>query len=421
MLTFKERKILIISYTFPPQGGVGGRRWAKFVKYFVRAGIDVQVIASEPLNHTSIWQEDIASFTNRITYLPSSTGKILRTVPVGIAEKLRYRVTLLRNKILHKGNYYDWSIDWNNQLLPEVERLIAEGYTTIIASGGPFSYLYDLSSLRAKYGASLKLIADFRDPWTENRTAFGYDQISGKRFQFEKHKEQTVIERFDAVVTVADEMTEYFKTHDVGQSTHFQTLINGFDQDDYASLIPKRSEDLLHLVFVGTLYHKTIDHVKAFCSALNHLAPQLSDQVKIHFYGEMHPDARQLLQQLSFVVLHGSVPREAAQQALCNADMAMLFLTDDLTYSFSTKFCEYIAFELPIWVISEQGKTPDVIVENRIGIHSLPEVKSIQKGIDEVLTFNQGENETGYTLFDKTPFDLQSIAEDYLKLLTKIS
>ena len=52
--------ILIISHTFPPYKGIGGRRWAKFAKELARRGHPVHVVhsaGSEDLMG-SLWTDD---------------------------------------------------------------------------------------------------------------------------------------------------------------------------------------------------------------------------------------------------------------------------------------------------------------------------------------------------------------------------
>jgi hypothetical protein len=53
--------ILIIAYKFPPMGGIGTRRWAKFSKYLARKGYKVHILTiNYPYIDKMNWYKDIA-------------------------------------------------------------------------------------------------------------------------------------------------------------------------------------------------------------------------------------------------------------------------------------------------------------------------------------------------------------------------
>ena len=63
MLNKVKKKILVVSYTFPPSPGIGGRRWAKFSKVLVQKGWDVDVIAAKITRDSeSVWMKDVLHF-----------------------------------------------------------------------------------------------------------------------------------------------------------------------------------------------------------------------------------------------------------------------------------------------------------------------------------------------------------------------
>src|ERR1700716_4240012 len=44
-----ERRLLVITYHFPPDGAIGGQRWAGLSKYLARLGWEVHVVTASPL------------------------------------------------------------------------------------------------------------------------------------------------------------------------------------------------------------------------------------------------------------------------------------------------------------------------------------------------------------------------------------
>ena len=53
--------ILIICHSFPPNSGIGGRRWAKFAKELAHRGYTVHVIRNSTTARvrTSLWTNDV--------------------------------------------------------------------------------------------------------------------------------------------------------------------------------------------------------------------------------------------------------------------------------------------------------------------------------------------------------------------------
>jgi len=411
------RRIIVICFSFPPQSGIGGRRWAKFAKYFKRSGIDFKIITTAPMDWNSEWAKDVETYKDQIISLPSGYPAILRSKPKSFFEKLSYRFQSIRLSVLSDGNFYDHSLCWSKRLMPEIENLIAEGYTTVIASGGPFHYLYELSKLKSKYGDRIKLVADFRDPWTTNRTSFGYAELATPRFKIEQEKERQVIQAFDCVVCVAQEMTDHFAKliSNPMRKVAFKTIMNGFDPDELISNVTERREDKFQFVFVGTLYRKAQKSIEAFSLAVSALNEA---NIEFHFYGDRTEEANAVLTKTNHVYLHSTLKLNDAHEVMLNADVAMLFITDDLTYSFSTKFCEYIAYKKPIWVVSKFGKTPGFILKNKIGYHSLTDIESISLFLNEFHKNAESKlSEIDYETFDSSPFNLKNLSEQYLELL----
>lgn len=408
-------KIQIISFSFPPQPGVGGRRWAKFAKYFHRSGHDVRIVAATPLSEGSPWSKDIQAYQGHVSFVDTHFPIALRTFPGGLLGRLQYRWALMKMRWQSKGNPFDHSLHWHRSLLPVVKQNLADGYTTVIASGGPFHYLYELSQLKKSLGSELRLICDFRDPWSNNEMAFGFRELSSERLQVEQEKERAVITRSDAVVSVAAPMTEYFRN--IGASpekTH--TIINGFDPEDIPTTEISARADELRAVFVGTLYDNCHRHVIEFSKAISRWTQTSKTPLSFHFYGDMNPVSKDVLNRCPSVTVHPKVSLPEAQQLLSEATLGLLFLTDDLTYSMSTKCCEYFAHQLPILCISNHGQTPDFILENNLGWHCRPDAEEIYQWLQQAESMTTSKKKA-YQSFDSRPFDVQHLAQRYLQLL----
>jgi len=403
--------VLVISYTFPPEGGIGGRRWSKFAKYLGYLNIPTHVIcAKTPLFYES------NDYPTWLTPIDTNYPDILRLTPKSLLGKMNYHLALAWVKYKYAGNFYDPSIFWYKSLIPKLVEIVSQQEIThVIASGGPFTFLADVAAIKHKF-PSVKFIADFRDPWVNNKTSFGYDSLSESRFHFEKELQMKVLKDFDIVVSVAEQITEYFKSQvPFIMRGKFHTIHNGFDPEDFYSFtgetFTSSNVGIKKFSFIGSVYNKTQKHIEAFCSAIENF--QESD-FQFDFYGDMNARTMSQLSSKKNVTIHGKVPNTQAMKALSESDVGILILTDDITYSFSTKFCEYVQYKIPIWVISENGFTPGYVKENSIGIHSEPNMESVINGLKAWQTADRSEF---YKKFNTGQFQISTLTESYIKLL----
>ena len=410
-----NKKILIICYAFPPYPGIGGRRWAKFAKYLIRSGYEVySIAANNPFDKESAWLSDVQGVKRKT--LPLLYPKSLITFPSGLLGALLYRFSKFILKFTTKGNYFDKSIFWRKQLLESTSKVIQENnIQTVIVSAAPFMLLDHAAALKSMF-PKLYLIADIRDPWTNNHTSYAFDTMSAKRLQHEKNIESKVFSSYDKVITVSDVITNGYKNMYPNTNSKFVTLNNGFDPNENASVeIPQleMSQEKVNLVFTGSFYDKATNRFQLLLECL-----QKNDYQNLHFYffGPGNRNLKNLVpKELTKKFTFGSFDKISQVNGLINqADYAMLFLTDDINYSLSTKFCEYIKLKKKILVFSKPGFTGVYVEENQIGyqIH--------ENNMDAVLEKlnSQGKDDKFFPeSFDVSAFSLEILSNQLLQIL----
>ena len=72
-----DKKVLIVSFYFPPSTNIGGRRWSKFSKYLIKKGVDVHIVSSYSQLSEGENEKDIGGFKNKITYLKFNFPEVL--------------------------------------------------------------------------------------------------------------------------------------------------------------------------------------------------------------------------------------------------------------------------------------------------------------------------------------------------------
>jgi glycosyltransferase involved in cell wall biosynthesis len=407
------KKALIISYTLPPENGIGGRRWAKFAKVLKEKSYDIRVITAQNKTSESPWIKDISTYNDSIIRIPSKYPYSLGILPKSIKEKLLYRLALQKVKTLAKGNYYDKGAYWKSEVVNAIRTAIKDGYNNVIITVAPFKTALWASELKAEF-PEVNFIVDFRDPWIELILSKQTTIFSKKRIQYEIDAERKVVETFDYVVSVAEKMTNDFliKYNNLPKDK-FKTIPNGYDENDLCYLEDFKKNN--SLIFAGTFYIDAEDKFKSFIRALNKIkihSPELLKDLNFVFYSNFEFKIKELIKGLPIEV-KPPVSLKVIHKIIRNSKACMLFLSNDINYSLSTKFCEYIAYEKPILVFSNGGFTSSFVTDNKIGyaINDDDIEKSLAKALYELKT------QTFKSNYNYKQYSIRSIIKDYENLL----
>ena len=170
------KKILIITYYWPPAGGPGVQRWLKFTKYLPEFGYETYVYIPENPSYPII-DETLAKDINPNVKIVKN--KIWE--PYQIAEKLnpknkaykgghfekKENQTLMSKlSVFVRGNFFipDARKFWVNPSVDYLKDFLQkENIDTIVTSGPPHS-LHLIGLKLKKQLPNIKWLADFRDP-----------------------------------------------------------------------------------------------------------------------------------------------------------------------------------------------------------------------------------------------------------------
>jgi len=414
-------RILIISHTFPPGPGIGGRRWAKFAKYLAAKGHSVSVLAAENIyDSTSAWTNDVKGFT--VEYLPYKYPKVL-TLPVrSFTDKIMYRLSLHYVKLADKGNFYDKSIFWKGQIGEKVKEYITSGkIDTVIVTGAPFRLVYYVTALKSAF-KSVTFISDFRDLWTTDTEVSAFAGLSEARRQLEKEFEKRAVRNSDHIFTVAETMRSYFAS--LSEKNNCVLIPNGYDPQDLPVMQAREQpKSSVNFLFAGTVYNNLDYILLPFFDGLAQLKKQQPEKYRLinfEFYGKFPDNYKRYIYDRDIadaVKINGEAPYDVVTDKLRQAHYGVLFLNDLYNYSFSTKFCEYVGQKKKILVVSNKGATVDFVVQNDLGLHIDP--KNAQSGILRAIETVQSNNfMIGSNLhFDDSFFSIPGIVntlENYL-------
>jgi len=258
------KKVLLLTYYWPPASGAGVQRWLKMSKYFHDLGIALTVItvdeeyASYPLSDASFHSH----VDRRINVVKTKSFEPLRLYSRMVGQKkvpysgfANVKTDSFGSKVSRwvRGNFFipDARKGWNKYALRAAKaEIIKNDIQTVITTGPPHST--HLMGVQLKKELGIKWIADFRDPWTD---IYYYDQLLHTKWAKGKDSalEKQVLFEADAVLTVCPSNQSTIAEKLEKSDRHKVLLLpNGFDESDFHH-VKKYSFDQFTLVYTGTM------------------------------------------------------------------------------------------------------------------------------------------------------------------------
>jgi galactitol-specific phosphotransferase system IIB component len=376
----EPKKLLIITYYWPPAGGPGVQRWLKFVKYLPE--FNIQPIVYIPENPTyPIIDEGLQSevsekaiiLKNKIFEpygLASFFGKNkTKKISSGIIPNQKKQSVLEKTLLWVRGNLFipDARFLWVKPSVKYLKKYIEENNIDAIVTSGPPHSLH-LIGLQLKKELNIKWFADFRDPWT----TIGYHKaMKLSSYANKKHKtlEKEVLNSADTIIVTTKTTKTEFQAI---TSKPIEVITNGYD-------VEKIEKQTLDEKF-------TLAHIGSFLSernpiilwqALQELVIENSD-FKNDFYlkliGATSPEVidtlasfqlNEYIQNLGYVSHQEAVEHQRKSQVLL-----LIEINSTATKSIIPgKLFEYMVSERPIIAIGPEGSDfAEIITTTNTGV-----------------------------------------------------
>lgn len=323
---------------FPPQIRVERTRSLEISGWEGIAGVGVRALGGlRPLEEDrqqppwDRWIRAAGRFVRSCLYFPDDT---VGWVPLGLAKAIE----------LHLQSRFD------------------AVYTTSPPRAGPVIGLLLKSLLGVPWAA------EFRDPW--------YPPSKPWRRTLERRLLQRVLDRADRIIVISEGNANDFDQSYGIPRCKVAVVSNGYDENDFAALDGKRSplleERYLHLSHFGTVYPNFSGQ---FFDALLDLVtecPDLRNHLRVNIIGfpddaVQHYAARSDLRDL--IRLNGFVKHQEAIAAMASSDCLLLFLgsRDVARLSGLGKIYDYLRVGRPILAVAYEGGAQKLIEEGKAG------------------------------------------------------
>ncbi|MEO8478732.1 MAG: glycosyltransferase [Gemmatimonadota bacterium] len=373
----RRRRVLLVSYHFPPVGGAGVQRAAKFAKYLPEYGWDVSVLQaanpSVPLLDESLLADlpaDLVTVKAR-TLEPGYAAKSRATG--GAAGKPSWPKHLIRqaaSMVLQPDAQVLW--------LPAARRaglelLTRQPHDAILATAPTYTNLVLGAMLARRTG--LPLVLDYRDEWDISSAYWENaprDPISPRVQQWMQRR---VLRASRAIVatTAASTARIAARAADAGVRPVARCIYNGWDPSDLhevAGIEPAVPVDPTRhrIVYAGTLWNLTsIAPVIQALLELTAEAPHLAERLELVVLGRKTAEQEQQLSRLAStsITVHtpAYVPHSVALATMRSADTLLLLLSDvpGAERVAPAKLFEYLAMGQPMLAVTPDGETAELV------------------------------------------------------------
>lgn len=417
------RKLLLISYHFPPDASVGAIRPAKFAKYLSRSGWQPYVLtvrekhvpSQDPTRLRDVAQLRIfrTSVWPTVLQLALKLKRRLQTRTRSGASGERAdgnqtkKVSAVKRCLYSLLELPDQQVGWLPAAVWAAYRLVkSEGIELVITSSPPRTTA--LVGLLLSYLTPIRLVTDLRDPWftpyarepwftslinvAESRSAVA-DSI-------QQWLERKIVERSVRVITTTERHALALrKAYDRLPADRVTTISNGYDAEDVAGMNGVRSSSKFVLSYLGTFY--LYRSPRPVFEALGELMRQrkLSPRdLQVNLIGDVRSTLEGSLDTLiaqcgltGCVRVGAPVSYTESLRQMMQSDLLLLFAPHQYC-SIPGKAFEYLATRKPILCLAQDGATADLIAETGAGVVVPPDdVGAIKAAIEKHLdAFRKG-------------------------------
>lgn len=381
-----RKRVLVITYYWPPAGGSGVQRWLKFVKYFPEFGWDPVVFVPENASygvkdesllkdvpaeaevlHFPIWEP--YDLFLKLSNLSGKKNKITKTSDFVSTER---RTLFQKISSWIRGNIFipDPRVGWVRPSVKFLSDLVKnQDFKAIITTGPPHS-VHLIGYHLKKRNPSLRWIADFRDPWTE-WDIYDHLYVTSRAKKMHRRMEFNVLTTSDMVISISP----YHVNRLIALGgRRVELLTNGFDEDDFRGLTHVRTEKFT-IRHIGTA--DELRDPRPFMKAVEQVclaSKEIQRCIQVEFIGNVNTSFVNWIKQnpllRSITTFGNSIPHSQLIPLYGATDVLLLVLANTVIGpgNLPGKFFEYLAAGRPIVAVGpEDGDAGEIIRQVNAG------------------------------------------------------
>ena len=249
------KRVLVVTYYWPPSGGSGVQRWVKFAKYLPQEGWQPVIYTPENPEYTAIDHTLEAEIPHTVEIIrrPSTEpynlyrrlmGKgastDMKTLTAGASGGAVTEISSgkksfkQRLSLWIRGNLFvpDPRVGWVKPSVRFLKKYLAEHPVDVIVTTGPPHSMH-LIGQRLHKELGLPWIPDFRDPWSR-MYYLKHLPMSARTWRRLRSMEQSVLDDCSTVLAVTPLVQEEFQAQ---TKTPVAMITNGYDGGDFEQAV----------------------------------------------------------------------------------------------------------------------------------------------------------------------------------------
>ncbi|OCK51234.1 glycosyl transferase family 1 [Chryseobacterium sp. CBo1] len=381
----ENKKILIITYYWPPAGGPGVQRWLKFAKYLPEFGWKPIIYTPEnpsyPLLDESLMKDvpkDLEIIRTKIWepyQLAEKLNKSNKKFKAGQFDVGKNQSWKSRLSIWVRGNFFipDARVFWVKPSTKFLEKYLKENKIENIVTSGPPHSMHLIGLNLKKAMPTLKWIADFRDPWTEI-SYYKHLKLTNRSDKKHRFLESEVFKNADITLATSYTDAENFRKN----GANAFCITNGFDESDSNSQTLKlsNSQPKFTLSYIGVL--EQLRNPENLWKSLDNLVKTHSDfaeNFSLKFVGRIDDKILETIENSSLknhILNLGYVSHDKAVDEMSKSSLLLItnFPNDSSKGIIPGKIFEYLATGKQIISFGpEKADVSKILDETKAGKH----------------------------------------------------
>ncbi len=392
----KRKRILVITYAFPPVAYVGVHRTLKYCRYLSSHQWMPVVLTSRPsgasFKDEKLCQQippdvevyrtvdfDPARLIERLSRLRRRTvSGPIPTRPVGNDAKPSAALSAVAKlkrcveSLLTRSP--DSHVFWLPFALLRGIRILLWRKVDVIYSTSPPHSSHIVAFLLARCFRK-PYVLDFRDPWYPGGSVRNSSEQITWGLKVEAYAKSRIINGAAKVICVSKgEREELQKEFPEIEAERFAFITNGYDPVDFSLVIPEGGPtDKLTLTHAGTIYTGAAGEFFEALLQLLRNRPGIENMIQVRLLGEISQEYVEIVRTLAskgIVQIYGLQPHASALRMMMETDVAVILLGGStfLSSEIPAKTFEYLFVGKPILAIAEEGDLTEMLRQSGLGI-----------------------------------------------------